>query len=349
MKNIRLCIVDMDAHYRKAFINAVALGHTGYTVTARDACGEDCAMDVDVCMTPPADAEAARVFCPKAFAPVCGRYAGTEAILGEARAFAFDRAQAGRGAGQPGGAAGQPYSIAGPAPGIAPFGAGALLCVYACAGGQGTSCSAIGLGREFARYRGERVLYLSLEDTEDPGLFQAGARAMRAEETLYRYMRIEEAGAEAEAIERLFHSAAACDEYGLYRLAPDEGAGSLGGLGAAGLRTFLWRISAALRLTRIVLDFGTRLHCLLAFAALLDEGEAVFIEAFTDMGGGARKRRPVFADAGAGETDTRMLSAAFPFCPEDIRRQEGYTDVGLANSFGLAVKELCDRIVGDGL
>ena len=349
MKNIELCIVDMDAHYRKAFMGAVALGHAGYSVTARDACGEDCAMDADVCVMHPAGGGAARGGCPRAFAPACGRYGGAEAILGEARAFAFDRAAVSGGRARMGGAPGQPGAAAGQATRLAPFPEGALVCVYGCAGGQGTSCAAVGIGRELSRYRGARAMYLSLEDVEDPGLLPAGLCAMRAEEALYRYMRAVDAGAGEDMLGKLFRSAAGRDEYGLYRLAADEGAGSLASLAPEELYAFLARACAALGLARVVLDFGTRLHCLSAFASILDDGEAVFVEALPETGGGAGKRRAAFADADSGRMGPHLLTAAFPSCAEDIRELDGHTDVGIANAFGLAVKEACDRIMGDRL
>ena len=357
MKNIKLCIVDTDAGYRKAFLGAVALGHPGYNVAVRDACGEDCAMDADVCIMPPEAAGTARGYCQRAFAPACGRYAGVEAILSEAKAFAFDRWAASGGIARQAGASGRRGAAAGfgagaamgQVPRLAPFPTGALICVYGCAGGQGTSCAAIGIGREISRYRGARAMYLSLEDAEDGGLFPAGAGAMRAEELLYRYMRAANAGAEKDAMEKLFCSAAARDGYGLYRLAADEGAGSLASLAPVELYVFLGRAFAALGLAHIVLDFGTRLHGLLAFASVLEEGEAAFVEAHQETPGGGRKRRPVFADTGSGGMGIQPLTAAFPSCPEDIREQDGHTDVGLANAFGLAVKEVCDRIMGDRL
>ncbi|MCL1896178.1 MAG: hypothetical protein FWG03_06505 [Clostridiales bacterium] len=346
MKNIALCIVDMDAHYRKAFLGAVALGHPGYTVVSRDACGEDCRMDVEVCILSPGGAAAARGYCQSAFSPACGRYAGVSAILSEARAFAFDRSA---GAGRPAGISGRPGAAAGPNACPAPFPAGALICVYGCAGGQGVSSAAIGIGREISRYRGARAMYLSIEDVEDPGLFPGGVHAMRAEELLYRYMRAIHVGEAPDMLEKLFGSAASRDEYGLFRLAADEGAGSLSSLAPAELYAFLGRAYAALGLTHIVLDFGTRLHGLSAFVSVLDEGEAAIIEAFPEHEGGAGKRRAAFSDVGGACAEAPVLAAAFPSCPEDIRKQDGHTDVGLANAFGLAVKEVCDRIMGDRL
>jgi len=171
---------------------------------------------------------------------------------------------------------------------------------------------------------------------------------MRAEEALYRYLRImNRRGIEKDeggqrAFEELFSAAAARDEYGLYRLAPDEGLGSLAGLSAGELYMFLWRFASALGLTRIVLDFGTKLYSLVLFASILDE-EAFFIEALSADEDGARKRRKI-----AG-TETSSIEAAFPCCPEDVRKLGDGTDVGLANAFGLAVKEVCDRITGDAL
>jgi len=287
--------------------------------------------------------------------------------LNEARAFAIDRKAKAGGAVRSGGAggrivgegggtvvgegaAGRPYGrMPLPAGGAEAFPSGTLLCVYACAGGLGTSAAAIGIGRELARYRGEKALYLSLEDAEDPGLFPAGVQAMRAEETLYRYLRIlnnrdaERALDGMKSFEELFSAAAACDEYGLRRLAPDEGLCSLAGLTAGELYLFLKHFAAALGLTRIVLDFGAKLYSLAAFASALDDEEAFFIEALSADEDGARKRKKIV------ETEAASIAAAFPCCPEDVRRLGEGTDVGLANAFGLAVKDVCDKIVGDAL
>ena len=331
MNNYVVCILDKDIHYAKAFMKVVALEHAGFTVSTRSACSEGCAGEIDVCIGFGA-AEKERESCPKAFEPPCGKYAGVSAILKEARAFVIDRISSG-------GNEPMLYPKGFCHIGDSSFGAGALLCVYAYAGGLGTSCAAIGIGRELARYRGESVVYLSLEDVEDLFLFPVGSRAMRAEEILYRYLRLLNTGAGQEGFSRLFDTAFCRDEYGLFRLAPDEGPGSLAVLSPEDLYTFLIYITGALRLTRVVLDFGTRLNFLRMFSGLLKPDEAIFIEAIPE-GKEARTKRPLFQEE-------KNLTAAFPICEEDVRRQGGYTDVGIANAFGLAVKEICDRIAGD--
>ena len=260
-------------------------------------------------------------------------FSGVAAILNEARRFVFDRETAGAYIGkQRGGKTGREDSPF--------FAGGAFICVFAFAGGLGTSCAAVGIGRELARYRGEQVLYLSLEDAEDTGLFPAGLHAMRAEETLYRYLRLSNTGGGQEGFAKLFRAAAARDEYGLYRLAPDEGAGSLAGLTPGELYSFLSQAFISLGLTRIVLDLGTRLNFIKTFTRVLAAKEALFIEVRPDGENQGRNSRSLF-------TDDQPLNAAFPVCDEDIRRKGDHTDVGLANAFGLAVKEICDRITED--
>ena len=326
MNNYVVCILDKDIHYAKAFMKVVALEHAGFTVRTRSACSEGCAGEIDVCVGFGATGKE-RESCPKAFEPPCGKYAGVSAILKEAGAFVIDRIG-------PGGKEAALYPK-----GFWHMGAGTLLCVYAYAGGLGTSCAAIGIGRELARYRGESVIYLSLEDVEDLFLFPVGLRAMRAEEILYRYLRLLNTGAGQEGFLRLFDTALRRDEYGLFRLAPDEGPGSLAGLSPEELYTFLTHITGALGLTRVVLDFGTRLNFLKVFSGLMKPDEALFLEVI-----------PEGREAGTGRflfQAEKSLTAAFPICEEDVRRQGGYTDVGIANAFGLAVKELCDRILGD--
>jgi len=327
MRNYSVCILDKDIHYAKAFLRVVAIEHAGINIRTRTSCGADCDRIVDVCISF-GDMNALQA-CEKAFSPVCGKYAGVTAILCEARKAAFDRAAVcGRGAAKAMGAVFQDTS---------PLGTGTLLCVYSYTGGAGTSCAAIGIGRELSRYRGERVLYLSIEDAEDRGLFPAGLGAMRAEEILYRYMRLADDGAGKEGYERLFRAAAARDEYGLYRLAPDEGAGSLASLGPDELYAFSACAAGSLELTRIVMDFGTRLRFVTQFPAVTEGAEAFYLEVRPEGEECTRKRRTLFSGG-------LQLSAFFPLCDEDIRSAEGYTEVGIANAFGLSVKEICDRI-----
>jgi len=332
MKNYTLCILDNDTHYVKAFMKVVALEHAGFSVGTRSACGDGCAGETDVCLS----FEAGRGSCEKAFVPGCGKYAGVAAILSETKKFLFDREMFSSDETAP--LAGKERRADATAPDMA-----ALICVYSYAGGSGTSCAAIGIGRELARYRGEQVLYLSLEDAEDAGLFPSGLRAMRAEEALYRYLRLLNSGTGQDGFDRLFRAAAARDEYGLYRLSPDGGAGSLASLETNDLYMFLAYIAGSLGLTRIVLDFGTRLHFLKLFGSSLERNEALYIEVRQEAAAvNTRSRRVLYADE-------RVMGAVFPVCEEDVRSRSGYTDVGISNAFGLAVKEICDRIAEDAL
>lgn len=331
-----VCIMDRDMDFVKAFARVVAIDHAGCSLTVREACGADCPKGFDACLCFCGTVPEAVSRCECACLPRCGKYAGVSAILAEARAFALDRRLSGR-----------PHTgfALGGAAGACVPNENALICVYACAGGIGTSCAAVGIGRELARYRSENVIYVSLEDAEDAALFPDAVCAMPAEEVLYRYLRLAGEGAPEAAYGQLFHAAAGRDEYGLYRLAPDEGVGGFAGLAPCELHTFLFRLVAALGLTRIVLDFGTRLRFLAEFVSeLADTGEALVIEALCEIKSG-RKRRPVFS----GEMETAVFPAVFPICEDDVRGLEGRTDVGLANAFGLTVKEVCDRITGDGI
>jgi len=312
-------------------MKTVAMEHAGFSVEARSACGEGCFTEIDVCIWFEETGDK-RGECEKAFKPCCGKYAGVAAILNEARKFVLDRETAYGKINARDGSKMQP----------APLEEGSLLCIHAFSGGLGTSCAAIGIGREISRYRNEKVLYLSLEDAEDAGLFPADLSAMRAEEALYRYLRLLNTGAGQEGFDRLFRAAAARDEYGLYRLAPDEGVGSLSGLTPGELYLLLTHASCSLGLTRIVLDFGTRLNYLKKFAGLLGEKEAFFIEICSEPETHMRKKQVFFME-------DKLISASFPICGEDVRQQGGKTEIGLSNAFGLAVKETCDRIIGDKL
>jgi len=327
MKSIVLCILDNDPQYVKTFISVVAESHAGCSVITKSVCYGDCGEKVDACLCFEPFRGDGQETCGKALRPVCGKHAGVNAILREAKSFALDRGRSGETATRDSLMTGQgAYHPRGPLP------AGALVCVYSLAGGAGTSVAAIGAGRELSRYRGERALYLSLEEIEDPCHYQENLGAMRAEETLYRYLRLQREGAPAGEFERLFEAAAACDEYGLYRLAPDESLCSLAGLPPSDLHCFLTEIFMALRLTRIVLDFGTRLYFLSAFAALLEDGEAVFAKVVCP-----RKA------AGAGDgflSSVNLFEAAFS-------RDEGC--ISLAGAFGSEIKELCDRLAGQAV
>jgi len=271
--------------------------------------------------------------CVKYFEPSCGKFAGVAAILNEARRFIIDSEAASE----------SPASLYGnksdceETPRLSE---GSLICIYSFSGGLGTSCSAIGIGRELARYRSEQVMYLSLEDAEDACLFPSGLCAMRAEEALYRYLRLLNIGAGREGFVKLFRAAAARDEYGLYRLAPDECAGSLASLAPEELYSFLYHASASLGLSRIVLDLGTRINFLKVFAQFSGLNETLFIEIRANEDDRIRNMQALF-------TGEQQLTAAFPVCDDDIRSKDGLIDVGLANAFGLAVKELCDSITGD--
>jgi hypothetical protein len=308
MKSISICILEKDAQYLKAFMSVVAADHAGYTVKARSVCDGDCGEDVDACIRFEPCVGGSQGSCGKAIQPVCGRYAGVGAILREAKTFALDR-----GAGNViAGGAVQRYAEP---PGLQQkFEQGALICVHALAGGVGTSFTAIGIGRELSRYRGECVLYLSIEDVENLGLYPEGAGALRAEETLYRYFKLSGRSADPEEFGRLCLAAAARDEYGLYRFAPDEGLCSFAGLSCGDLYIFLRRISASLGLTRIVLDFGTRLHFLSEFTSIAEDGEAILF---------------------------KVEEAAFSRYEEDT--------CGLTNVFGKEIKEICDSFTGEKL
>ena len=332
MRNYAVCILDNDIHYAKAFIKAVALDHAGVAVGVRSACVEGCGGEYDVCI---GFGGAGRGACEKAFEPSCGKYGGISAILSEARKFVIDNAASSR-------KDNSPYISGSRSEGTFSFGAEALICVHAFAGGTGTSCAAIGVGRELARYRGEQVLYLSLEDVEDQGLYSADLCAMRAEEVLYRYLRLLNNGAGKEEFVGLFDAAFARDEYGLFRLAPDEVAGSMAALSPGELYVFLSDLTIALGFVRVVLDFGTRLGFLKAFAALPERGETLLIEVRPEGREDLKVERTLFSDK-------NRLAAVFPVCDEDVRRQGEYTDVGIANAFGLAVKKVCDRITGEAL
>lgn len=322
-KSISVCILDKDAQYKKSFMSVIAAEHPGYSVTARSICGGDCSGETDVCIRFESCVDGSMGSCEKAFRPSCGRYAGVSEILREAKVFALGKIT-------------ERCSETLPVfPDVSPLHPGTLLCLFSSAGGAGTSVAAIGIGRELSRYRGEQVLYLSLEDIEDPSLFPSGLDSMRMEETLYQYFRILKKGNGASALNRLFTFAAMRDEYGLYRLAPDLGLCSLSGLGPSDLYSFLAQIAGALNLNRIVLDFGTRLHFLASFADLADEDGPLFVHVQKQGTGKG------YFSGGLFSPETVISHRA-----DMTRKPVNEGEISLADDLGYEIRTLCDRILG---
>jgi hypothetical protein len=297
------------------------------------------------------------------------RYAGVAAILDTVRGVVLDKA------------------LVGPEPvggilrrGGAGF-AGApdgekTICLYALAGGVGTSCAAIGIGRELARYREKRVLYISLEDREQAALCPAcspgvksgsvpGAGAgigtgsgMSTEEVLYRLMRCRKDGADPETVARLLRESVRPDEYGLFRLRGNIGLNSLAALGIQDVLDLLCAFEDALTVDFLILDFGTRLHALGEFA---DICEPIVLEVRPESRGAAFDQPatpaahgketaggpPFSADSLYADSASQSYVFANPVCPEDIRETDGRVEVSLANAFGLAVKSVCDQLLGE--
>jgi hypothetical protein len=332
--------MDRDEEFVRAFVRAAALDHPGFDITVRGACGADCAREFDVCLC----AKDAQVSCGKPLIlgnrQPCGdpagekhpsiyKYAGVSAILAEVRRLTFDRLFLEGDAG----AGGEKI------PANLPRG-GALICAYSLQGGAGTSCCAIGVGRELARYRDKKTLYLSLEDYESKALSPGGGAGMRAEEMLYRYFRLTNRETPDGAYYGLLQTAFAPDAYGLLRLKPDRGFNSLSALGVPTLCTLLALALPACEAEMTVLDFGTRLRFLKAFS---DVTEPVFLEVRREA---AVPDAEVWAD---GENlfgpDVPRVAAEIPFCPEDVYGAGGHVEVSLANTFGLAIKETADRLL----
>ena len=322
-KSISVCILDKDAQYKKSFMSVIAAEHHGYTITARSICDGDCSGETDVCIRFESCMDGSMGSCGKAFRPSCGRYAGVSAILHEAKAFALGKKTE---------LYGETLSAF---PDISPLNPGTLLCLFSDAGGAGTSVTAIGIGRELSRYRGEQVLYLSLEDIEDSILFPSGLGSMRVEETLYQYFRIIKKEAGANALSRLFAFAAMRDEYGLYRFAPDIGLCSLSGLESSDLYSFLVQIANALNLTRIVLDFGTRLHFLLSFADLAGEDGPLFIHVQKQGTGKGCFSGGLFS-----------FENIISYRADMAHKPGNKGEISLADEFGHEIRTLCDRILG---
>jgi hypothetical protein len=309
------------------------------------------------------------------------RHAGVASILDAARRVVLDRALAGPETG--GGTSRRcEAGFAG-----APDGE-KTICLHALAGGVGTSCCAIGIGRELARYRAKRVLCLSLEDRESAALCLSGVSdaesggksdagagfatdsgagrgtgfgtssvgvgfgassadagrcsGMSAEEMLYRLMRCRKDGAGQETVARLLQESARPDEYGLFRLRGTAGLNSLAALGIRDMLDLVCAFGDALSTDFLILDFGTRLHALGEF---VDVCEPIVVEVRPESP--VEGTPPFSVDSLFADSASQSFVFANPVCPEDIRDSDGRVEVSLANAFGLAVKRVCDQLLGE--
>jgi len=343
MRTISLGITVKDKAYAEAFARTVALDHKGIGIVLNGGC-DACKHEVDVCLVDEKGTEESAGNCEaklilrekigilmsneEPLQNCVYKYAGVAAILAKARQFVFERKIAEK-AGADSSAdisIEQETALVDMAECFVP--------IYSRAGGVGASCTAIGLGRELSRYRGKKTLYMSLEEAESTVLFpQSSVQAKSSEEILYRYLRLKKSGVASSMLYEFLRTAFFCDEYGLYRARPDREAGSFAALSLGQLAALLLNLKKALELDHIVLDFGTRLRFLREF---IDITEARAIRVVRE------------GDAAAiGDRDKRgdnNLLFVNPACHEDIRHLNGYIDVGIANAFGLAIKELCDII-----
>jgi hypothetical protein len=304
MRNISLCILNQEEGWNQAFLRAAALDHPGFSVTFKLGCGEDCARNYDACL-PITGTEPAP--CPCTFVSASGRYAGVTALLAEAKIFAASRLL---------GTAAVSGDFAMLSALGEPDGA-RIVCVHARAGGAGASCAAIGIGRELARYRDAKAVYLCLTDLESAALLPAVCEAaMPAETLLYRCRRLAGRGEDTAALETLIRAAALPDEYGLLRFGAGRGVNAFSALTAPELAGLIVLLERAVGPAFFVLDFGTRQRLLEDFCEIC---EAACVEA---------------------------SRAVFPECPEDIRTVEGRIGVSLTNAFGSQIKKWCDSLLG---
>ncbi|MDR0876282.1 MAG: hypothetical protein LBN12_08750 [Clostridiales Family XIII bacterium] len=321
MKNISLCILNHDAGWAKAFLRAASLDHPGFSVTFRIGCCE-CTQEYDACLNLTGkDA----VTCPCVSVPPCGKHGGATALLAAANAFAVlrNRGQA---------------MTAGAFPVFLEAGKmdeARMVCVHARAGGMGASCVSIGIGREMARYRDVKSIYLCLTDRESPALLpESCAAAMPAEALLFRSLRLQNRDGklgdpdDTSALSALIRAAVLPDEYGLLRLGVDQGLNALSSLTAQEALGLIGLMNKAVGPACFVLDFGTRGRLLDGFCEICDP---IIFEVMREG-----RSEEVFA------TEDCLL---FPECPEDIRRLGDRTDVALANAFGLKIKEICDTVL----
>jgi hypothetical protein len=127
------------------------------------------------------------------------------------------------------------------------------------------------------------------------------------------------------------------------RIGADNGINALSTLSTEVLTALLGDFAGALGADCLVLDFGTRLGYLRAF---LEQHDAICVQVCVSGGDDEGPEARAFFRSLLGLPEDRLICAATPDCPEDIRSTDGKMEISLSNAFGLSMKEICDAVLG---
>ncbi|MDR1246934.1 MAG: hypothetical protein LBK57_07895 [Clostridiales Family XIII bacterium] len=259
------------------------------------------------------------------------------------------------------------------------FAGGAVKYIgcFGLAGGCGSSSVAIGIGRDFAAYKGRRVLYLSFESLEAGSLCVRDAEGERhIGDFMYLMLRKRDADL------RLFSEACLFrDSYGLARFFPSPGLNDLARASPEETGDFLRFFDGCGAFDIIVLDFGSEcggaarelMHlCDVlvlaengslrdagkraraeAFAreAWRSDGEPVFAENMTPLSydGDPREDGEIADTADDADYKTETADAknriTIDFDEASFRTLDGMTDFVLSGEFGLGIHKLTDILL----
>ena len=215
-----------------------------------------------------------------------------------------------------------------------------LILFFSLSGGVGVSSAAIGVGRELARYRDKKTMYISLEDFENNNLCTSEIFFTNSQEQfLYQFFRFLNSGLASEIIQSIIIDSVGVDEYGLYRLKPDTGVNSFSTLDITSLLAVLYKIKSVLNLDFLILDFGTRIGFLAKFLEVFDS----FCICIVDGEERALEESEIFNLVG-GSTNNKMCFS-IPNCHEDFIKTGKDIEISLSSEFGSAMKKLCDKIL----
>jgi MinD-like ATPase involved in chromosome partitioning or flagellar assembly len=227
--------------------------------------------------------------------------------------------------------------------GFSQGGAGGVVKYIGCfglGGGCGASSIAIGIGRDFAAYKGKRALYVSLETLEATGLCVRAAEGDRhVGDFLYLMLRGRAADLRLFAESCLFR-----DSYGLARFFPSPGMNDLARASPEECGEFLRFLDGCGDFDLIVLDLGgdckdlilkaVRLCdalVLISNGSLADAGKRARATALLQDAWGRDDATPVFA--------TNMLRPAYDFdeeAPAEAKETRGAPAASSAPASGPA-------------
>jgi hypothetical protein len=247
---------------------------------------------------------------------------------------------------------------------------------FGLGGACGVSSVAIGIGRDFAAYKGRRALYVSLETLEAEGF---GMRRAEGERGIGDFMYLMLRGRDADL--RLFFEACLFrDGYGLARFFPSPGLNDLARASPEELGAFFRFLDACGGFDVVVLDLGSECKDAALQAVHLCDA-LVLVENGSLADAGKRERAAALLCAAwrhdGGEDPirvTNMLSFSYGADEEEaamtarddhgraqapadgaerieigydgagFRRFDGMTDFTLSNEFGIGIRKLTDSL-----